>query len=60
MGLDYPITRPFPQGWRWFTPLSLVSAFIALVFLCTINGKVCEMYGGCCLLTTPYSGLDWI
>ncbi|KIK10082.1 hypothetical protein K443DRAFT_78 [Laccaria amethystina LaAM-08-1] len=37
MGLDYPITRPFPQGWRWFTPLSFVGAFIALVFLCTIN-----------------------
>ncbi|KIK10071.1 hypothetical protein K443DRAFT_138164 [Laccaria amethystina LaAM-08-1] len=37
MGLDYPITRSFPQGWRWFTPLSFVGAFIALVFLCTIN-----------------------
>ena len=60
MGLDYPITRPFPQGWRWFTPLSFVGAFVALVFLCTINGKVSEMYEGCCFLTTPYSGLDWI
>lgn len=37
MRLEYRITRPFPQEWRWFTPLSFAGAFIALVFLCTLN-----------------------
>ena len=37
LALEYPVTRTF--RWRWFTPATLLGAFVVLILLTLINSS---------------------